>query len=218
MQSGATFSGTGTLGGALPVQSGGTLAPGVNGTGTLTINNTLSLAGTAAMQIGRTGSALSADKVSGLTTLTYGGTLLVTNTCTEALVAGDAFQLFSATTRAGSFSTITLPTLPSGLIWETSGLAESGTIAVRLEDAGIVANPYAAWASAHGLEGSSIDPDHDGTGNLLEFSLDGDPQASDGFILPVATVTPTHFKDKTRVTGRDPPKGRGASRRIPKSP
>jgi len=130
VKTGATLAGTGTTAGSVSVQSGGTLAPGVNGTGTLTVNNTLSLAGTAAMQIGRTGSTLSNDKVSGITTVTYGGTLTVTNTGADPLLAGNSFRLFSATTYAGSFSTITLPTLDTGLTWNTSRLTVDGTILV----------------------------------------------------------------------------------------
>ncbi|MCW1925698.1 hypothetical protein OKA05_24280 [Luteolibacter arcticus] len=90
MQSGGTLAGTGTLGDAVTEQSGGTLALGVNGTGTLTLGSkALTLSGTTAMQIGRTGSVLSTDKVSGITTVTYADTLLVTDVGANALQNGD---------------------------------------------------------------------------------------------------------------------------------
>ncbi|MCW1925699.1 hypothetical protein OKA05_24285 [Luteolibacter arcticus] len=57
----------------------------------------------------------------------------------------------------------------------------------------VVVDPYVLWASAHGLDGSSDDHDHDGIANLLEFYLDGDPLAADGSIRPLATVNDTHL-------------------------
>ncbi len=131
VSSGAILGGSGNVKGPTTISPGGVLAPGNLAIGTLTLNNTLSLAGTARMEIGKTGATLSTDKVSGLTTVTYGGTLEVTKSGITDLTAGDAFQLFSATNRSGSFSTITLPPLTNGLVWNTSALATTGTIAVE---------------------------------------------------------------------------------------
>jgi autotransporter-associated beta strand protein len=130
VSSGATLGGSGTINGPTTVSSGGVIAPGSLGVGTLTLNNTLSLSGTARMEIGKTGATLTTDRISGLTTVTYGGTLEVTKTGTTDLVAGDSFQLFSATTRTGSFSTISLPVLTTGLVWDTTALSTTGTILV----------------------------------------------------------------------------------------
>lgn len=130
VSSGATLGGSGTINGPTTVSSGGVIAPGSLGVGTLTLNNTLSLSGTARMEIGKTGTTLTTDRISGLTTVTYGGTLEVTKTGTTDLVAGDSFQLFSATTRTGSFSTISLPALTAGLVWNTTALSTTGTIMV----------------------------------------------------------------------------------------
>ena len=152
VQTGATLGGTGTLGGAVSIQSGGTLAPGVGGSGTLTVNSTLGLAGTAAMQIGRTGSTLSGDKVAGITTVTYGGTLSVTNVGADALQAGDSFRLFAATTYSGTFGTVALPSLASGLTWNTNRLAVDGYISVQ----GTVPSGWtAADIGATGVPGGS---------------------------------------------------------------
>jgi autotransporter-associated beta strand protein len=132
VQTGAILGGTGTIGGTVTVQSGGTLAPGVAGTGTLTLaSKALTLSGTAAMEIGRNGGTLSNDQVAGITTATYGGTLLVTKTSADALQAGDAFRLFSATTYSGSYATVTLPSLAAGLSWNTSRLVVDGYISVQ---------------------------------------------------------------------------------------
>ncbi|MCW1923867.1 discoidin domain-containing protein [Luteolibacter arcticus] len=196
VQSQATLGGTGTLGGAVTVQSSGALVPGLSGIdiGTLTLSNkALSLSGITAMQIARNGSMLSNDKVSGISTVTYGGWLLITDVGADALQAGNTFQLFSATTRTGSFSSLTLPALASGLAWDTSRLAVDGSIVVATSG-GIVVSPYATWAATHGLDGSSNDTDSDGDGinNLLEFYLNGDPLTSDSSTLPVMTLGATH--------------------------
>lgn len=175
VQSGATLSGTGTIGGATTVQAGGFIAPGLNAIGTLTVNNSLTLAGTARMEIAKTGTTLTADKLSGLATVTYGGTLQVTALGPDTLAAGDTFQLFSANTRAGSFATLTLPALASGLAWDTSTLATNGSIKVN----------QTAFAAAYGTWGTSLTPgvnngtsqdaDGDGTNNLGEFAFDTNP-------------------------------------------
>ncbi len=126
---GATLGGTGTLAGATTVN--GTLAPGAGGIGTLRINNTLALTATAtaAMRVNKSGTALTADKVAGVTTLSCGGTLRVTASG-DALAPGDTFPLFSATTFTGSFATLDLPALPGPLVWDTSRLGTNGILAV----------------------------------------------------------------------------------------
>ncbi len=124
-----TLAGLGTINSAVTVN--GTLAPGNNGIGTLSFSGTLSLgaASTAAMQVNKSGATLTADKVQGATTLTYGGTLTVTATG-DALAAGDSFTLFSAATRTGSFTTVNLPALTGGLTWNSSALTTTGVVTV----------------------------------------------------------------------------------------
>jgi len=126
VQSGGTLGGTGTIGGAITVQSGGTLAP----SGTLTASSTLSLAGATQIHTAKSGTTLSNGKVTGLTSVSYGGTLTITHDGPTALASGDSFTLFSATTRTGSFSSISLPTLASGLTWDASRLIVDGTLSV----------------------------------------------------------------------------------------
>ena len=124
-----TLSGDGTISGAASINSGGVLAPGNGGIGTLTIDNTLSLASGAAvaMEIDKATSA--SDLVQGLSTVTYGGTLSVTNLA-GTLAPGNTFTLFSASSYAGSFTTFNLPALSAGLTWNTSKLTVNGSISV----------------------------------------------------------------------------------------
>jgi autotransporter-associated beta strand protein len=157
VQSGATLAGTGSIGGALAVQSGGTLAPGAAGIGTLTVNNTASLAGTTTMEISKSGATLTTDRLSGVSTLTHGGTLAVTNAGPDSLAAGNSFTLFSATSRAGTFGSVSLPSLASGLVWDQSQLTSNGTITVLASDA---------------------DADGDGFTNALEVALGTSPSNS----------------------------------------
>ena len=115
----ALLGGAGTINGPVTVQAGGTLQAGLGGTNTstLTINNTLSLAGTTAFVLNRT-NAQNSSRVAGLTTVTYGGTLTVTNVG-PALQGGDTFTLFTAGSRNGFFSVSNLPPLDTGLCWVT---------------------------------------------------------------------------------------------------
>ena len=62
-------------------------------------------------------------------TLTYGGTLTLTN-ISAPLAAGNSFTLFSAAGYSGSFTTITPATPGTGLAWNTNNLTVSGTISV----------------------------------------------------------------------------------------
>jgi len=156
----ATLAGVGTFYYFGPtMQSGSTLAPGDNGIGTLTIYNffdgtldfpdalTLVSGSTTVMELTKSGSTLANDVVKILNgTLTYGGTLVVTNIGAGVLGAGDSFKLFDAPMYASSFSSQTLPALMSGLFWDSSQLAVNGTITV----VGVNTTPTNLVASASG--------------------------------------------------------------------
>ncbi|HEV2696147.1 MAG TPA: autotransporter-associated beta strand repeat-containing protein [Verrucomicrobiae bacterium] len=124
-----TLGGTGTLASPVTVASGSTLSPGTGGIGTLTVNSSLSLAAgsTTAVDVNKT--AGTKDLVTGVSTLTYGGTLVVNNLA-GTLASGDSFKLFNATTYSGSFSAISPTTPGAGLTWDVSQLAVSGTLGV----------------------------------------------------------------------------------------
>ena len=82
------------MNGAVTVNSGGTLVPATAAVGTLTVNNSLTLAGNTLVKLNK-GLAQSNDVVNVSGTLAYGGTLTVTN-IGSALVAGDSFRVFKS--------------------------------------------------------------------------------------------------------------------------
>ena len=124
---GATLGGTGTVQ-SITVNTGGSLAPGAS-IGTLTVGSTVSLAGTTLIEVDK-GAVQTSDKVLGITTLTEGGALQVSNVG-AALAAGDSFPVFSATTYTGNFASVT-PAPAAGLAWDTEMLRTNGTLLVHL--------------------------------------------------------------------------------------
>jgi fibronectin-binding autotransporter adhesin len=110
--SSGTLNGTGTIAGPVNVAAGGTFAPGAP-LGTLTINNSLTLAGNTLVTVNKT--LLTSGQVAGLVSVAYGGTLTVTN-ASGTLAPGDSFQIFPATTFTGNFVAIS-PAPGAGLAW-----------------------------------------------------------------------------------------------------
>ncbi|MCX6926398.1 MAG: cadherin domain-containing protein [Verrucomicrobia bacterium] len=106
----------------------GTLAPGAS-IGGLSFNNNLTLAGTTFLEINKIGTTLSNDFAAVAGTLTFGGTLIVTNTG-QSLAPGDSFRLFPAGAYTGSFTNLTLPALMTSLRWDLSQLLVNGTLRV----------------------------------------------------------------------------------------
>lgn len=128
---GGILSGTGTISGAVTVNAGGILAPGTASVrGTLTLNSPPVLLGTTLMRIDRAGSPVCDRLVLTSGTLTYGGTLVVSNTG-AAPVGGDVFSLFSAPAYAGAFSSAMLPPLGEGLNWYLGTLTNNGSVVVN---------------------------------------------------------------------------------------
>jgi autotransporter-associated beta strand protein len=132
--SGGTFGGIGTLTGPLVVAAGAKLAPTLatgpaTPIGTLTVSNTLTLqpGSITSLQINK--AARTNDQITGLTSVSYAGTLSLTN-LGGSLAAGDAFQLFNAASYTGAFSSI-IPANPGpGLSWNLTGLNTSGLLSV----------------------------------------------------------------------------------------
>ena len=164
--SGGTLGGTGTIAGPVTVNGGGTVSPGTS-IGTLTLNSSPLLEGTNLMQIDRNaGSPLADTLVLSTGTLTYGGTLVVSNTGAP-LIGGEVFTLFSAPDYAGEFAATALPALGSDLNWYTHGLTQGGTIKVNRKPVAndpltftntapaILEIPFAT------LAGNAVDPDDD---------------------------------------------------------
>ena len=154
----ATLSGSGTIGGA--VIANGELAPGINGVGKLQINNTLTLGATSTTTIftNRTASP-NCTGVSGLTSITYGGTLTVSD-LGGGLAVGDTFVLFSSGGYSGSFAALDLPALGAGLVWDTRKLSVNGSIAVSVAPvvtpAGGTAQATLNWTAVPGATSYNI--------------------------------------------------------------
>jgi len=141
VQNGAALGGTGTMGGDVVVQAGGTLSPGQS-PGLLTLAGALTMdaASTLEMQITGTAAGLY-DQLSVGGNFTAGGTLDLA--VSYAAKSGDTFQLFtSGGYDSGSF--IILSNLSGGLSWDASQLASTGVIS-------IVPEPSALALSGLGL-------------------------------------------------------------------
>ena len=134
--SGATLGGTGTILGPVTVQSGGTLSPGAS-ISTLAISNNLTLNGTTVFEANMT--TLAQDKIVGLNSVAYGGTLSLVFTG-RPVVSTDSFKLFYATTVAvptslyspysGTFASILPATPGTDMVWSTSTLASDGALRI----------------------------------------------------------------------------------------
>ena len=123
---GGVLAGNGTLAGPVSILAAGALSPGTS-VGTLTINHSLALAGTTFMELNKAEGTN--DLVRGLTTVSYGGTLSLTNLGGQ-LAPGDAFKLFSASNYNGTFEQIFPPTPGPGLAWDVSTLPSDGTLRI----------------------------------------------------------------------------------------
>ncbi len=128
LANGQTLRGNGAILGSLTADAGSTVSPGQS-VGMLTVTNTVILQGTTVMEIDKTTGTN--DLLGGAASITYGGTLAVSN-LSPGFANNDSFKLFDAASYAGAFSSIT-PAIPgSGLEWDTSDLANSGTLRVAL--------------------------------------------------------------------------------------
>ncbi|MEP6662678.1 MAG: YDG domain-containing protein, partial [Verrucomicrobiota bacterium] len=128
---GAKLAGAGVIKGPVTILSGGTLQPGTNSshTASLTVSNTLTLAGATILSLNRT-NAQNSSRVQGISTVTYGGTLTLTNVG-PALLANETFTLFTATSYSGTFSATNLPALTAGLVWNTTQLSVNGSVVIN---------------------------------------------------------------------------------------
>jgi len=128
--SGAAISGSGVIGGAVTMQGGSTFDPGAAGIGTLRVKSNLVLmaGSTALMEINRASG--SGDFATGISNLTYGGTLNLSLLGAGSLTNGMIIPLFNAASYSGAFATITPPTPGAGLLWNTNMLTTDGTLRV----------------------------------------------------------------------------------------
>ncbi|MSU59999.1 MAG: hypothetical protein EXS35_17825 [Pedosphaera sp.] len=128
------------------VQAGAALSPGnSNAIGTLSISNSLTLLSNSTTRMDVNAATLACDLVQGLSSVSGGGTLVVSNLAgTPAL--GQSFQLFSATSASGNFTNLT-PQLGGGLRWKF--VPASGVLSV-------VSSFSQPRIASEGLSGASL--------------------------------------------------------------
>lgn len=105
----------------------GTVGPGQS-VGALSFTGALTLGGATVMEVSRSGSTLSADRISAAS-IQFGGTLTVTNIGAE-FQGGEVFDLFDGVL-SGSFASVELPPLTNPeLSWNTDDFATQGIIRI----------------------------------------------------------------------------------------
>jgi autotransporter-associated beta strand protein len=166
-----TLGGNGLISGPVSIGASGTIAPG-SSIGTLTINNSLTLAGTTFAEVNKAN--LTSDLVNVLTDANYGGTLVISNVSATPLAGGEVFQLFNVSgAKNGNFSNVTMlpasgvsgtfnpatgqltitanpvfvvPFLSGGnLIWTGTGFTPDGTYSILTSTN--VAAPLSTWTT-----------------------------------------------------------------------
>lgn len=127
----STLTGVGVISGPVTLPASCLLTPGDNDIGTLGV-------GSLVLQPGSTTrgklnmDSVSTDRINVATSLTYGGTLVVSNLGYTAYAPGNSFKFFNAATYSGSFTSIVPATPALGLLWDTNYLTMDGTIRVML--------------------------------------------------------------------------------------
>jgi len=130
-----SVSGTGILGGnglvqdVINIGAGGTLAPGVS-IGTLTATSALNLGAGSKCEFEVNLGTSTNDQVVGLSSMAYGGTLVITNVGTQPFTNGIVLKLFSASSYTAGAVTIQPASPGPALAWDTSSLAVDGTLKV----------------------------------------------------------------------------------------
>jgi Tol biopolymer transport system component len=153
------FTGSGGSSGGGDIFFLGDLRPG-NSPATIMFDNNIALGASAVVDIEIAGSELGQfDKIRVTGALVLNGTLEVTLIDGFMPQAGDSFDILDWTTLAGSFASLDLPLLGSGLSWNTSQIYTSGilaiTRAVAVEgdfnlDGAVDAADYVVWRKRNG--------------------------------------------------------------------
>lgn len=129
LASGQTLKGNGTVLGSVTVGTGATLSAGAS-IGALTVTNVLLLQAGSSNVFELNKSAGTNDVVNA-GSVTYGGTLVLDN-LGPALLLGNTFKLFNASTYNGAFAAISPEKPGTGLAWDISNLTVNGTISVKV--------------------------------------------------------------------------------------
>jgi autotransporter-associated beta strand protein len=142
-----TLTGAGSFTGALT--NNGTFSPGASPTLMTVSAFTQGASGQLILELGGTVRGTGYDALNITGAAVFDGTLTV-SLLSFSPITGDSFNLFDWGSRSGTFSTLALPTLGSGLEWNTASLYTDGTISVQ---ASAVPEPstYAAIVGAIAL-------------------------------------------------------------------
>ena len=181
-----TLGGSGTMGGAVTVLAAGSLSPGA-GIGPFT-TGTMVLDGNLITEFDNA-------NINRIDRLTVNGDLSLGATSHLVLTSAGLFPTSGALVIAtysgvltGTFSMVT--GLPSGYALNYAYNDGNSANNIAIIPSGFSSPAYNAWLTTNNLAGadalSSADPDKDGRINLLEFALDGNPNAAndDGKFRP----------------------------------
>ncbi len=178
-----TLSGGGDVDGNVIVN--GEIAPGLDAPpsiGTLTISGNLIIGEDGVGRFEASGNG-SSDMVSVSGNVTIDGTIVVELVSGYVPASGHSIQLVDSfgTITLGGGAAFDLPALDSGLEWDTSAFASTGTLTVTGD---VVSDGYDAWVASFGLTGGdalrTADPDGDGFTNFQEFAFGTSPIAANG--------------------------------------
>lgn len=169
--------------GSIATLSGGTINAGaIDNQGTFTINRgtltvgDVTLNSTSIIAIGLGGLSRGAQygAIPASGNVSLGGSLIVSlNGFTP--MAGNSFDILDWGSLAGTFSTVQLPSLSAGLMWNASQLYTAGILTVNLTgdysgNGTVDAADYAVWRNTLGLSGVGLAAD--GNGNSTVDSAD----------------------------------------------
>jgi autotransporter-associated beta strand protein len=132
VNNGGILAGTPYIRGAVTVNSGGTISPGISSsqTGTMNLLSTLTLkpGSNTSIKINRSTSVYDAIWVSGAAAID--GTLKI-QLIAGSFSVGNAFKIINAASYNGTFADITPATPGANLVWDLSTLANDGTIRIK---------------------------------------------------------------------------------------
>ena len=178
--------GNGVIRGFVSVASGGVLSPGPS-INMLIISNNLSLAGGSTNVFEVDLDTLNCDTVTGINSIAYGGTLVITNIGgMAARTNGAAFKLFDAAVYQNTFTSFSLPPPGAGLTWDTTALTNG---MVRLKTF-ISTAPVSVDLQVNGSElNLSWPADHTGWRLECQTNNSGTGLSTNWFTYPGSTVT-----------------------------
>jgi hypothetical protein len=127
--------------------------------------------------------------VVGLTGVTYGGTLVVSNLSVTPLANGESFKLFSSTSYGGSFGAIIPATPGAGLLWNTNSLTVDGTLKV----VSAAAPNFSAVSQAGGNDIQFTIAGNLGSAYSLRYTTNLTAPLSSWQVLTNGTVTASPF-------------------------